>query len=409
MNEFTMNILSIFIVTIGADCATALTVQHLSTSSQSRSWRRIQKISATLEDEDLFSSSSPQESTSDKEKSKIILSEIDDGLRDLPDWFYEEYQEERFEDLQVDDDPTAIDPETLGKWDESDLEGRLEYEFDPARGDKDPNILNPKFEHVKEVPVDDEGVELMYDPIFGRANPIDERTIINPQDSYIIDDQTRDDAIVTPTFPEGDIEIDFNADITAFRKSLKIVETFMDPYLNIEVPRHKAKWYGYPEQIGYPDKPDIENRFTKPEEKTDFNALTPFQARKKAVELARAKNNEWLPKGKSVEYHNTRTEIYKEKGLLVGSLMKGDIDEETKEKITPALNVLGSSAELLEINETVFRFHYYGLIKNKRGMAAWTETLIKECGVECTSVVFETGWRKRDPYYDGGDKWYGPY
>lgn len=404
-----MNVLSIFIFTIGADCVMALTVQHMSTSLQSRNWRRIQKISATLEDEDLFSSSSPQESTSDKEKSKIILNEIDEGLRDLPDWFYEEYQEERFEDLEVDDDPTAIDPETLGKWDESDLEGRLEYEFDPAKGDKDPNILNPKFEHVKEVPVDDEGVELMYDPIFGRANPIDERTIINPQDSYIIDDQTRDDAIVTPTFPEGDIEIDYNSDITAFRKSLKIVETFMDPYLNMEVPRHKAKWYGYPEQIGYPDKPDIENRFTKPEEKTDFNALTPFQARKKAVELARAKNNEWLPEGKSVEYHNTRTDIYKEKGLLVGSLMRGDIDEEIKEKIAPALNVLGSSADLLEINDTVFRFHYHGLIKNKRGMAAWTETLIRECGVECTSVVFETGWRKRDPYYDGGDKWYGPY
>ncbi len=392
---------------LGTDCIVAFTTTTPYTR-QIRNRETSSSVFATVEDDNLFSSS-PQESTSDKEKSQKILNEIDDGLRDLPDWFYEEYQEERFEDLEEDDDPSAIDPETLGKWDESDLEGRLEYEFDPAKGDEDPNILNPKFEHVQEVAVDEEGVELMYDPIFGRANPIDERTIINPQDSYIIDDQTRDDAIVTPTFPEGDIEIDYNSDITAFRKSLKIVETFMDPYLNMEVPRHKAKWYGYPEKIGYDDKPDIENRFTKPEDKTDFSKLTPYQARKKAIELARAKNNEWLPEGKSADFHNARTNIYKEKGLLVGSLMKGDVDEDIKEKIAPALKVLGSSAELIEIIDTVFRFHYHGLIKNKRGMAAWTETLIRECGVECTSVVFETGWRKRDPYYDGGDKWYGPY
>ncbi len=403
-----MNALSIVLLSLGLDYNAAFTTPRCGLQVKSGSFAVTLSMSTTAEEEDLFSSS-PQESTSDKEKSRKILNEIDDGVRDLPDWFYEEYQEERFEDLEEDDDPTAIDPETLGKWDESDLEGRLEYEFDPAKGDKDPNILNPMFEHVKDVPVDEEGVELMYDPIFGRANPIDERTIINPQDSYIIDDQTRDDAIVTPTFPEGDIEINYNADITSFRKSLKIVETFMDPYLNIEVPRYKAKWYGYPEQIGYEDKPEIENRFTKPEDKTDFSSLTAYQARKKAIELARAKNNEWLPEGKSAQYHNARTDIYKEKGLLVGSLMKGEIDEEIKSKITPALNVLGSSAELIEINETVFRFHYHGLIKNKRGMAAWTETLIRECGVECTSVVFETGWRKRDPYYDGGDKWYGPY
>ena len=363
--------------------------------------------SGTIEGDEGGPSSSQK--LSSEERAKMIVNEISDGTRDLPDWFFEKYQEEIYEDFEEDDDPNAIDPETLGKWDESDLEGRLEYEFDPAKGDEDPNILNPKFEHVKEVPVDEEGVELMYDPIFGRANPIDERTIINPQDSYIIDDETRDDAIVPPTFPEGDIEIEYNADITAFRKSLKIVETFIDPYLNMEVPRHKAKWYGYPEKIGYPDKPDIENRFTNPEEKTDFESLTPYQARKKAVELARAKNNEWLPKGKSVEYHNARTDIYKKKGLLVGSLMRGEIDEEIKEKIEPVLKTLGSCAELIEINDTVFRFHYHGLIKNKRGMEAWTETQIGDCGVECTNVIFETGWRRRDPYYDGGDKWFGPY
>lgn len=89
--------------------------------------------------------------------------------------------------------------------------------------------------------------------------------------------------------------------------------------------------------------------------------------------------------------------------------MKGEIDPETKGKIGSVLDILGSCAELIEINDTVFRFHYHGLIKNKRGMVAWTQTLIEDCGVECTGVVFETGWRKRDPYYDGGDKWFGPY
>lgn len=351
---------------------------------------------------------SPQESVNDKEKSKKILMEIDEGDRQYPDWFYEEYQEEFVDILAEDDDPSAIDPETLGKWDETDLEGRLEYEFDPSKGDADPNILNPKYEHVSDVPVDEEGVELMYDPIFGRANPIDERTIINPPDSFVIDDETRDDSIVTPTFYDGDIELDFNADVKSFRKSLKIVDTYIDPYLNMEVPRHKAKWYGYPEKMNYPDKPDLENRFTKEEEKTDFSKLTPYQARKKAIELARSKNNEWLPKGKSVQFHNSKTDIFKKKGVLTGSLIKGDIDKKVKAKIQPALDILGSSAELLEINDTTFRFHYHGLIKNKRGMAAWTETLIRDCGVECTGVVFETGFRKRDPYYDGGDRYFRP-
>lgn len=352
---------------------------------------------------------SSQESIADKKKSNIILNEIDSGKRDLPDWFYEEYLEERFDELEEDDDPSAIDPETLGKWDESDLVGKLEYEFDPAKGDADPNLLNPKFEHVADVPVDEEGVELMYDPIFGRANPIDQRTIVNPQDSYVIDDETRDDAIVTPTFHEDDVEIEYNSDVKAFRKSLKILDTYVDPYLNIEVPRHQAKWYGYPEKMSYPNKPELENTFTKEEDKTDFKKLTVYQARKKAIELARSKNNEWLPKGKSVAFHNSKTDIFKKKGVLTGSLQKGEIDEGTKSQIQSALDVLGSCAELLEINGTVFRFHYHGLIKNKRGMAAWAETLIRDCGVECTGVVFETGWRKRDPYYDGGDKWFGPY
>jgi hypothetical protein len=344
----------------------------------------------------------------DQKIAASIMDEIQSGKRIMPDWFYENYQEEVIGEEYEDDDPDAIDPETLGKWDEADLEGNLEYEWDPEK-DADPNIQDPKYEYLDTVQVDEEGLEVMYDPIYGPHNPFDDRSIINPPDSYIIDDETRDDSIVTPAFPRGDLEIQFNEDFKNFRKSLKIIETYTDPWLNMEVPRHTSKWYGNPEETSYPDKPDLENQFTKPEVKTDFTQLTPFRARKKAIELARATNNEWLPKGTSEAYHNAKTNIFKEKGILVGSLIRGNVDPQVKSKIQPALDVLGSIAELIEINETVFRFHYHGLIKHKRGMGAWTETLIRDCGVDCTGVVFETGWRKRDPAYDGGDKWFGPY
>lgn len=347
-------------------------------------------------------------------KSQSILLEVTSGERDMPDWYYAEYQEEILTTDAEDDDPTAIDPETLGKWDETDLMDKLEYEFDLAAGDPNPNDLSKsRFEHVSDVPIDEDGVEVGYDPIFGRSNPIDERTIVNPQDSYVIDELTRDDAMVEPTFPEGDLEIKYNEDVTAFRKSLKIVETYIDPYLNQEVPRHVSKWYGEPESMNYPDKPKELNFFTPKDQMTNFDDMTPYRARKTAIQLARAKNNEWMPEGTSVAYHNSRTDIYSSEKyqLTVGSFIRGDIDPDIQASIEPALDILGSVAELIEIiDDTIFRFHYHGLIKHKAGMEAWTETLIRdECNVEVTNVIFETGWRKRDPYYDGGDHWFGPY
>ena len=105
----------------------------------------------------------------------------------------------------------------------------------------------------------------------------------------------------------------------------------------------------------------------------------------------------------------SQREPYDRIGTLVGTTRKGEIDPQLKEAIQPALDILGSCAELLSIeNEgTVFRFHYHGLMKNKFGMSCWTETLIRDCGVEVTGVVFETGFRRRDPAYDGGDPYYG--
>jgi hypothetical protein len=81
-------------------------------------------------------------------------------------------------------------------------------------------------------------------------------------------------------------------------------------------------------------------------------------------------------------------------------------DPKIVERIKPVLKILGSSAELLGIkNEgTVFLFNYHGLMRNRFGMAAWTDTRIRDCGVERSYVVFETGFHRRDPVHGCGCK-----
>jgi len=344
-----------------------------------------------------------------------MLAEIDAGLRsfDAPDSTLLLSYGDPDEDLLLaedDDDPTALDASALGQWDERDLLDKFDYEWDPDAGDADPNVRDPRFAYVETIDVDEEGMEVGYDPVFGPSNPIDDRTILNPPDSYVIDELTRDDRFVPQDFPDGDPERDANADFVTFRKGLGMIETYTDEHLGMEVPRHTAKWHGYPEVLSFPKQDYMNNRFTRPEDRTDFDALGPARARKVAVQMARAKNNEWLPEGTSEAYHASKTAIYRERGILAGSTLPGEIDESIASRIRPALDVLGDVVELLSIEVgTVFRFKYHGLIKNKRGMEAWAGVLIRDCDVDCTGVVFETGWRKRDPYYDGGDRWYGPY
>lgn len=345
-----------------------------------------------------------------------MLAEIDSGLRsfDAPDSTLLQSYGDPDEDLlsiEDDDDPTALDASDLGQWDERDLLDKFDYEWDPDKaGDVDPNVRDPRFAYVENIEVDDDGMEVGYDPVFGPSNPIDDRTILNPPDSYVIDELSRDDRFVPQDFPDGDPERDANADFVTFRKGLGMIETYTDEHLGMEVPRHTAKWHGYPEVLSFPKQDYMNNRFTRPEDRTDFDALGPARARKVAVQMARAKNNEWLPEGTSEAYHASKTAIYRERGILAGSTLPGEIDESIASRIRPALDVLGDVVELLSIEVgTVFRFKYHGLIKNKRGMEAWAGVLIRDCDVDCTGVVFETGWRKRDPYYDGGDRWYGPY
>jgi hypothetical protein len=225
----------------------------------------------------------------------------------------------------------------------------------------------------------------------------------------MINKETKDEKQLTPQFYEGDPEIAFNEDFVKLRKSLDVIETYVDEFLpDLTIPRHVATWHGYPEVLSYPKKNYTNNRFTKEGDLTNFDAMDPYRARRRAIELARAKNAEWLPEGVSHAWHQDQRRIYDERGTIVGTLREGEIDPDIAELIQPALKVLGSGAILLSIEQdTVFRFHYHGLMKHKHGMAAWTETLIRDCGVEVTGVIFETGFRARDPAYDGGDPYFG--
>lgn len=349
------------------------------------------------------------ESEQDLARKAQIFQEIEAGVRKYPEWL-EEYgylQEELVSEYDI-DDPEAIDASTLGSYDITDLQAKFDHEWDPET-DMDPNIILDTTGFVQETEKDEEGIEVGYDPMFGPSNPVDTRTKTGVRESYMIDQTTRDDSMLTPQFPLGDLEVQENEEFVTFRKSLDIIESYVDEFLpDMVIPRHVATWHGAPDPMKYPPKPYTNNRFTPPEKLTNFDAMDPYAARTRAVELARSNNAEWLPDGVSQSWHMEQRRPYEEVGTLVGTLRQGVCDPTIVESIQPALKILGSCAELLSIEQgTVFRFHYHGLIKNKYGMACWTETLIRDCGVDVTGVVFETGFRARDPAYDGGDPYYG--
>ena len=350
------------------------------------------------------------ESEEDLARRDKIFQEIESGDRKYPKWFndYGVLEEELTAEYDT-DDPDAIDASTLGTYDYSDMQAKFDYEYDPET-DPDPNLITDTTDFIEENEKDDEGIEVGYDPLFGPSNPVDVRTKTGAGESYMIAKDTRNEEMLTPEFLPGDPEIEFNEEVIQLRKSMDIIETYIDEFLpdDLVVPRHVAKWHGYNEPSRFPAKNYTNNRFTAKGQLTNFDELSPFRARTRAVELARSKNAEWMPDGFSQEYHKDQRQPYEDAGTLVGTLRKGDCDAGIVELIKPALSVLGSSVELLSIEQdTVFRFHYYGLMKNKHGMACWTETLIRDCGAEVTGVIFETGFRRRDPAYDGGDPYYG--
>jgi hypothetical protein len=353
------------------------------------------------------------ESEEEMVRRREILQELADGTREAPDWISEYEDLAEAEGVRFDtDDPEAIDASKLGVWTVLDLKSKSPWELDPEKGDPDPNE-KPPGNYLQDVPRDEDGLEKGWDPLFGSSNPIDTRTMIGTTDSYMIDETTRDDSMLTPEFHPGDVEQGFNDEVRTFRKSLDIIETYVDPFLgpDLEVPRNVAKWHGLPQRLRYPEKDYTNNRFTEEEDMTPFDDFSPSKARKLAVQYARAKNAEWLPEGVSANFHAQQRAPYDSVKTLVGTLREGDKDPEIVSKIQPALNILGSIVDLLSIegDGKIFRFVYHGLIKNKYGMSCWAQTLIRDCGVDCDNVVFETGFRKRDPWYDGGDHWYGPY
>jgi hypothetical protein len=354
------------------------------------------------------------ESEEELERKEVIFEELNDGTREAPDWIAEYQGDVMGEGAMFDsDDPDALDSSTLGTYTILDLKSKFDYELDPEKGDPDPNNQDPGFSYLDENPKDEDGIEIGYNPIFGSPNPIDTRTIVGTVDSFMIDEQTKDEALLTPEFHPGDVEEGFNEDVRTFRKSLDIIESFTDPFLGPEweVPRNVAKWHGLPQRLSYPEKNFTNNRFTKDEDLTPFDDYSPDRARKTAVQYARAQNAEWLPEGVSAAFHAAERAPYEKVGTLIGTLREGVSDPAIVEQILPALKVLGGSVDLLSIEGkgTIFRFVYHGLMKNKFGMSCWAQTLIRDCGVEVDNVVFETGFRKRDPWYDGGDPWYGPH
>jgi hypothetical protein len=379
---------------------------------------------------------------------ELIQNEIDGGLREYPD-FFTDYGESILdeEDAYDIDDPDALDAATLGTWTIADIRARFKYEWDPLSGEPDPNLAPLQQDGVRylaETEKNDDGVEVGYDPIFGPSNPMDTRTILGAIDSYMIDEKTRDTTMLAPLFPQpNDVEIQYNEDVVQFRKSLDILETYVDPFLPdfLPIPRRVATWYGYPEPVYLKPQNFTNNRFTAEENRTDFESMTPYEARRKAVELARSKNAEWLPSAVSHAWHQQQRAPYERYETLVGTLRPGECDPELVDLIQPALQILGSCCQLLSIEstamisdtnvattvaakddskssslatvpalttKTVYRFAYHGLMKNRHGMACWTKTLLEDCGVPVTGVVMESGFRRRDPAYDGGDAWYAP-
>jgi hypothetical protein len=354
------------------------------------------------------------ESEEELARKEEIFQEFRTGIRDSPDWISEYEDEASGEGAQFDtDDPEAIDASTLGVWNILDLKSKFDYELDPEKGDPDPNEKDPSFSYLQDNPKDDDGIEIGYNPLFGNPNPIDTRTVVGTIESYMVDPRTKDESMLTPEFHPDDIEAEYNENVRSFRKSIDIIESFIDPFLGPEweVPRNVAKWHGLPQKLSYPPKDFTNNRFTKEEDITPFDDYSPHRARMMAVQYARSKNTEWLPESVSLQYHAEQRAPYDQIGTLVGSLREGEKDEEITELIQPALKVLGSCVDLLSIEGEgkIFRFAYHGLIKNKFGMACWAQTLIRDCGIDCDNVIFETGFRKRDPAYDSGDPWYGPY
>jgi len=343
-------------------------------------------------------------------ESEEDLAKKEEMLKWIPDHFDAAKLEQCVEEVTLPEKDSELYESLMGIWGVKDLKSKFDYEFDPLDPDDvDPNYRPSILEEttLEANPVDEDGIEVGFDPLLGYSTAIDTRTIMGFPDSYIVDERTRDK--LPKQFEEGDPEIAFNDDFRKIRQetTAAMMDTYKDEFLgdDLDIPRLAKKWHGYPEQVYLRPQEELH---PFPKAKEDFNKMEPYEARKLAVQYARAKNAPWMPAELSYKHHAEQRAPYEKVGTLVGTYRKGECDPILVEQIQPALDILGSCVKLLSIEEMVFRFQYFGLMKNKHGMACWTETLLQDCGVEPTGVVFETGFRKRDSPYDYGSGWDGP-
>lgn len=174
---------------------------------------------------------------------------------------------------------------------------------------KEEDEIYDKYEYYKPSPqdFDEDGIEKLSSPIFGPYNPIDERAIVTPLESYMVAEHSKQEnstATSSTVFLLDDEEKAFQEEVRQIRKEMKRLDTYIDPHLQLPVPRNVRPWHGtvQEDKIPYEPKDFMNNRFTKPEDKTDFTKLDPYTARKTAVRLALMDNNEWLPAGVSEAY-----------------------------------------------------------------------------------------------------------
>jgi len=148
---------------------------------------------------------------------------------------------------------------------------------------------------------------------------------------------------------------------------------------------YKVEWEGFSE------RPVSGNRFGgEVAEGGDIQ-----ESLEKAQQMARMNNNVWLEEGITESYWEKKNEPME--GILAGTTKHGTLPApEVMERAAPVFKILGNIAELLSVEGGCWRFKYYGQIKNKRGMEFYTEKLLRDEGLECTGVRFETGGRVRD-------------
>jgi hypothetical protein len=214
----------------------------------------------------------------------------------------EETEEDDAEDSQGDDSEIASFDQLFSQQ-SNDQQEQMELQRQKLEDE-----IYDKYEYYKPSPkdFDEDGIEILSSPIFGPYNPIDERAIVTPLESYMVAEHSRNENSTLPSTVVflDDEEKAFQEEVRQIRKEMKRLDTYIDPHLQLPVPRNVRPWHGtvQEDKIPYEPKDFMNNRFTKPEDKTDFTKLDPYTARKTAVRLALMDNNEWLPAGVSEAY-----------------------------------------------------------------------------------------------------------